>query len=48
MRIRAVVRRLTVDQWRAIDTAHRDPDAPWWHVPVVLVTVCLAVTLERY
>lgn len=44
----ALLRRLSVDQWRAIDAEYRDPDTPWWHVPCVLVTVCLAVTLERY
>lgn len=47
-RARELLRKLTVEPWRAIDEAHRDPSAPSWHVPCVLLTVCIAVIIERY
>jgi uncharacterized protein len=42
------LRRLTVDQWQAIDAERRIPDLPSHQAPLVLITAAIALILPRY
>jgi membrane protease YdiL (CAAX protease family) len=42
------LRRLTIDQWRAIDAERRDQTLPSHHAAWILVTAAIALILPRY
>ena len=52
LRLPAVLRRISIDQWRAIDAETvRDPDDAGRasvHVLIVLITVAVSLTLQEY
>lgn len=46
--MRSFLRRLTVDQWDAIDREHLEPDVPRHHGAWVLITAAVALVVPRF